>query len=189
MYVCICIYIWARRFFWLIFGICNFLSSNFLSLYYLRHRLKPNFPKWFFIFFSCYRILHTYNLIWVVCHFFSQQRWRTRTNIQSWETIGQENHVTCVKLRPRKFRPAFFLEPIPRHVFSINTSFSNTLSIFPNFHCSADTLSSNSPTELKSRKKKKKMDKPRRLSFLVYTLTMRLFPVSEKPTVSNHKKK
>ena len=30
------------------------------------------------------------------------------THIQSRETIGQENHVICVKLRPRKFRPAVF---------------------------------------------------------------------------------
>ena len=35
-----------------------------------------------------------------------------------------------------KFRPAF-LEPIPRHVFSINTSSSNTLPLSPNFYCSA----------------------------------------------------
>ena len=60
----------------------------------------------------------------------------------------------------------------------------------PNFYCSADTVSSvwhssYSPTEVKS----KKMDKPRRHSFLQYTLTMRHFPASEKPTVSNHKKK
>ena len=33
------------------------------------------------------------------------------------------------------------------------------------------------------------MDGPRKHSFLQYTLTMRLFPASEKPTVSNHKKK
>ena len=31
-----------------------------------------------------------------------------RSHIQSRETIGQENHVTCLKLRPRvNFRPAF----------------------------------------------------------------------------------
>ena len=131
-----------------------------------------------------YRTLHSYNLIWVVCHLFPQQRWRTHTNNQSWETIGQENHVTCVNFVLR------FLEPIPRHVFSINMLSSNTLSLFPNFHCSTDTLSSvwhssYSLTEVKS----KKMDKPRRHSFLQYTLTMRLFPVLEKPTVSNHKKK
>ena len=76
-----------------------------------------------------YRTLRSYNLIWAVCHLFPQQRWRTHTNIQSRETIGQENHVTSVKLRPRKFHPAF-LKPIPRHVFSIDTSSSNTL-FFP----------------------------------------------------------
>ena len=82
-----------------------------------------------------------------------------------------------------------FLESIPRHVFSINTSSSNTLSLFPNFYCSANTLSqvwlSYSPTDVQSHK----MDKPRKHSFLQNTLTMRLFPASETPTVSNHRKK
>ena len=80
-----------------------------------------------------------------------------RIHIQSRETIGQENHVTCLKLRPRLNFVPRFLEPIPRHVFSINTSSSNTLSLFPNFHCSADTLSPGySPTEVKSPPPKKK---------------------------------
>ena len=38
---------------------------------------------------------------------FPSQRWPTHTNYQSRETIGQENHVTCVK-PAFKFRPAFF---------------------------------------------------------------------------------
>ena len=46
-----------------------------------------------------YRTLHSYKLFWAVFHLFPQ-RWRT-LNIQSRETIGQENHVTCLKLRPR----------------------------------------------------------------------------------------
>ena len=142
-------------------------------------------------FAETYRILHSYNLIWGVCHLFPQQRWRTHTHNQSRETICQENHVTCLKLRPRLNFFQRFLETIPRHVFSINTSFSNTLSLFPNFHCSADTLSpewhSYSRIEVKSQKKK--MDKPRRHWFLQNILTMRLFPVSAKPTVSNHKKR
>ena len=40
-----------------------------------------------------------------------------------------------------EFRLAFFLEPTPRHVFSINTSSSNTLSLFQIFTCRANTLS------------------------------------------------
>ena len=79
-----------------------------------------------------------------------------------------------------EFRPAF-LEPIPRHVFSINTSSSNTPSLFPNFYCNANTLSpvwlSCSPTDVKSHK----MDKPRKPSFPQNTLPMRLFPASETP--------
>ena len=40
--------------------------------------------------------LHSYNLKWTVCHLFPKQRWRTHANIQSRETIGQENHVIRV---------------------------------------------------------------------------------------------
>ena len=52
-----------------------------------------------------------------------------RTHIQSRETIGRENHVTCVKLSPRV---NFVLrsEPPPRRLFSINTLSSNTLPLF-----------------------------------------------------------
>ena len=98
--------------------------------------------------------------------------------------------MTCVKLRPR-INFDLRLEPLPRHVFSIKTSSSNTLPLFTQILRSGYTLSLQcdtlllSPTELKD----KKMDKPRRHSFFQYTLTMRLFLVSEKPTVSNHKKK
>ena len=46
-----------------------------------------------------YRTLHSYKLFWAVCHLFPQ-RWRT-LNIQSRETIGQEDHVICLKIRPR----------------------------------------------------------------------------------------
>ena len=46
-----------------------------------------------------YRILHSYKLLWAVCHLFPQ-RWRT-LNVQSRETIGQEDHVICLQLRRR----------------------------------------------------------------------------------------
>ena len=39
-----------------------------------------------------------------------------------------------------EFHPAV-LEPTPRHVFSINTSSSNTLPLFHIFTCRANTLS------------------------------------------------
>ena len=128
-----------------------------------------------------YRTLHPYNLIWAVCHLFPQQRWRTHTNNQSRETIGQENHMTCLKLRLRKFRPASFGADSKTRIFYKYVIFKHSFSFsqFPLRH------SSYSLTEVKS----KKMNKPRRHSFLQYTLTMRLFPVSEKLTVSNHKKK
>ena len=120
----------------------------------LLYRMHPSYTN-----IEYYRTLHSYNLIWAVCHLFPQQRWRTHTNIQSRETISQETHVTCLNYVRVNF-VLRFLEPIPRHVFSINTSSSNTLSLFPNFHCSADTLSpewrSYSQTEVKGKKKKKK---------------------------------
>ena len=42
---------------------------------------------------------------------------------------------------PHEFRPAFFGADSKTHVFSMNTSSSNTLSLFPNFYYSANTLS------------------------------------------------
>ena len=47
----------------------------------------------------------------------------------------------CLKLRPHLNFVPRFLEPIPRHVFSINTSSSNTLPLFHIFTCRANTLS------------------------------------------------
>ena len=46
-----------------------------------------------------YRTLHSYKLFWAVCHLFPQ-RWRT-LNVQSRETIGQEDHVIYLQLRRR----------------------------------------------------------------------------------------
>ena len=113
-----------------------------------------------------YRTLNSYNLNWAVCHLFPQQRWRMNTNIQSRETIGQENHVTCLKLRHRLNFVPRFLEPIPKHVFSINTSSSNTLSLFPNFYCSAPVWLSYSPTNVKIHK----MDQPNLLFLKILCL-------------------
>ena len=45
----------------------------------------------------CYRTLHSYKLFWAVCHLFPQRWWTL--NIQSRETICQEDPVTCLKLR------------------------------------------------------------------------------------------
>ena len=48
--------------------------------------------------YEVYRTLHSNKLVWAVCHLFPQ-RWRT-LNIQSRETIGQEDHVTCLNSSP-----------------------------------------------------------------------------------------
>ena len=48
---------------------------------------------------NIYRTLHSYKLFWAVCHLFPQ-RWQT-LNVQSRETIGQEDHVICLQLRWR----------------------------------------------------------------------------------------
>ena len=100
------------------------------------------------------------------------------SHIQSQETIGQENHVTCLKLRPR-VNFVLRLEPPPRLVFSINTSSSNTLSLF----YPISSQRQHTPSSVNQQEWKATMDGPRR-----HTLTMRLFPVSEKPLVSNHNK-
>ena len=105
-----------------------------------------------------------------------------RSHIQSRETIGQENHVTCVKLRPRvNFRPAFgatYKTPI----FYKYVVFKHPFSLLPNFFAAAKhSLQCESTGE-----KSNNMDGPRRHS--KYTITMRLLPVSEKLPVSNHKK-
>ena len=124
-----------------------------------------------------YRTLHSYNLIWAVCHLFPRQRY-----IQPRETIGQENHVTCVELRPRvNFRPAFGASYKTR-IFYKYVVFKHPFSLLPNFFAAATHSLQCESTGVKSNN----MDGPRRHS---YTLTMRLFPVSEKPPVSNHKKK
>ena len=95
----------------------------------------------------------------------------------------------CLKSRPHLNFVPRFLEPIPRHVFSINTSSSNILPRFPNFYCSANIPSpvwlSYSPTDVKSHK----MDKPCKPSFPQYSLSVRLFPASKTAIVSSHRKK
>ena len=136
-----------------------------------------------------YRTFHSYNLIWAVCHLFPQQRWRTHTYSVSgnhWPGEQRDMHKTT---SARKFRLAgFFLAISKTCIFYKYVVFKHSISFsqFPlqRWHALSSVWhSSYSPTELKKqKKKKKKMDKPRRHSFLQYTLTMRLFPVSEKPT-------
>ena len=44
--------------------------------------LTLSFLSFYFSFLLYYRTLHSYSLIWAVCHLFPQQRWRTHTNNQ-----------------------------------------------------------------------------------------------------------
>ena len=122
-----------------------------------------------------YRTLHSYNLIWAVCHLFPQQRWRTHTYSVS------ENHWPGEPLdlrkttSARKFRPAFGTTSKTR-IFYKYVVFKHSSPFYTNSSLRIHALSSvwhssYSSTGVKS----KKMDEPRRHSFLQYTLTMKLF--------------
>ena len=54
-----------------------------------------------------YRTLHSYNLIWAVCHLFPQQRWRTHTYSVSGNHWPGEPRDLRKTTSARKFRPAF----------------------------------------------------------------------------------
>ena len=54
-----------------------------------------------------YRTLHSYNLIWAVCHLFPQQRWRTHTYSVLENLWPGEPRDLCKTTSARKFRPAF----------------------------------------------------------------------------------
>ena len=127
-----------------------------------------------------YRTLYSYKLFWAVCHLFPQ-RWRT-LNIQSRETIGQEDHVTCLKLGPRVNLSPAFLSHLQTRIFYKYVVFKHPCSLGPKFFAAATHSLQRESTGEKSNT----MNGPRRHS---YTMTMRRFPVSEKLPVSNHKKK
>ena len=139
-----------------------------------------------------YRTLHSYNLIWAVCHLFPQQRWRTHTYSVSGNHWPREPRDLRKTTSARKFRLAFFGADSKTRIFYKYVVFKHSFSFsqFPlqRWHTlfSVTLFLFNNGVK---KQKKKKMIKPRRHSFLQYTLTMRLFPVSEKPTVSNHEKK
>ena len=90
-----------------------------------------------------------------------------------------------------------FLEPTTGHVFSINTSSSNTLSLL-HISLTGPTLSPqcdfprehyHSLISTNSRQSPQKMYTPCKHSFPHYTLSVRLFPASETEILSNHRKK
>ena len=136
-----------------------------------------------------FRTLHSYNLIWAVCHLFPQQRWRTHTYSISGNHWPGKPCDLRKTTSAREFRPAFGATS-KTHIFYKYVVFKHSSFFYTNSSQRIHALSSvwhssYSSTGVKS----KKMDKPRRHSFLQYTFAIRLFPVSEKPTVSNHKKK
>ena len=105
-----------------------------------------------------------------------------RSHIQSRETIGQENHVTCLKLRSRvNFSPAFGATYKTR-IFYKYVVFKHPFSLLHKFFAAETHHLQRESTGEKSNT----MDGPHRHS--KYTLTMRHFPVSEKLPVSDHKK-
>ena len=126
-----------------------------------------------------YRTLHSYNLIWAVYHVFPRQRWRTHTYSVSGNHWPGEPRDLLKTTSARKFRPAFGATSKTR-IFYKYVVFKHSYSLLPNFFAAATHSLQCESTGVKSNN----MDGPRR-----HTLTMRLFPVSEKPPVSNHKKK
>ena len=105
-----------------------------------------------------------------------------RSHIQSRETIGQEDHVTGLKLRPHVSSSPVFWATDKMHIFYKYVIFKHPCSLLHKFFAAATHSLQRESTGEKSNN----MDGPHRHS--KYTLTMRRFPVSEKLPVSNHKK-
>ena len=92
------------------------------------------------------------------------------SHIQSRETIGQEDHVTCLKLRPRVNSSPAFWATYKTHIFYKYIVFKPPFSLLHKFFA-AETHS----LQCKSTgEKSNNMDGPRRHS--KYTLTMRRCP-------------
>ena len=131
------------------------------------------------------RTLHSYNLVMGGMPLVSHDKDGGCTHIQFRETVGQENHVTCVKLRPH-VNFVLRLEPLPKtRIFYKYVVFKHSFSFY--------TISSqrqHTPSSvIQQTSNSNNMDGTCRHSFLQYASNKRVFPVSEKPTVSNHKKK
>ena len=116
-------------------------------------------------------------------------KWRTHTYSISGNHWPGESRDLRKTTSARKFRPAFGATSKTR-IFYKYIVFKHSSSFYTKSLQRIHALSLVwHSSYLSTGVKGKKMDKPRGHSFLQYTLTMRLFPVSEKPTVSNHKKK
>ena len=104
-----------------------------------------------------------------------------RSHIQSRETIGHEDHLTCLKLRPHVNSSPAFWATYKTRIFYKYVVFKHPCSLLHKFFAAATHHLQCESTGVKSNY----MDWPRRHS---YTMTTRRFPVSEKLPVSNHKK-
>ena len=125
-----------------------------------------------------YRTLHSYKLFWAVCHLFPQLRWRTLTYSVSGNHWPGEPRDLLKTTFARKFRPAFGATSKTR-IFYKYVVFKHSFSFYTIFSQRQHT-----PSSVTQQTNSNNMDGPRR-----HTSTKRLFLVSEKPTVSNHKKK
>ena len=137
----------------------------------------------------------------MVCHLFPQ-RWRM-LNIQSRETIGPEDHVTCLKLRRRVNLSPAFGAIYKTRIFYKYVFFKHPCSLLRNFFVAAtrsfmkflrrgktlfyqiSSHQQHTPFSVNTGGKSNTMDGPRRHS---YTMIMRRFTVSVKLPVSDHKK-
>ena len=127
-------------------------------------------------------LYNSYKLFWAVCNLFPRQRWRTQTYSVSGNHWSREPRDLLKTTSACKFRPVFGATSKTR-IFSKYVVFKHSFSF-----CTISSQRQHTPSSATQQtSNSNNMDGPRRHS--KYTLTMRLFPVSEKPTVSNHKKK
>ena len=84
--------------------------------------------------------LHSYNLIWAVCHSFLQQRWRTHTYSVSGNHWPGESCDLRKTTSARKFRPVFGATSKTR-IFYKYVVFKHSSSLFTQILCSGYTLS------------------------------------------------
>ena len=105
---------------------------------------------------SSYRTLHSYNLIWAVCHLFPQQRWRTHTYSVSGNHWPGEPRDLRKTTSVHKFRPAFRVTSKTR-IFYKYVVFKHSFSFYTNSSQRIHALStvwhsSYSSTGMKSKK-------------------------------------
>ena len=105
---------------------------------------------------SSYRTLHSYNLIWAVCHLFPQQRWRTHTYSVSGNHWPGELRDLRKTTSVHKFRPAFRVTSKTR-IFYKYVVFKHSFSFYTNSSQRIHALStvwhsSYSSTGMKSKK-------------------------------------